>query len=96
MHRIKCPWCGYRDESEFQYKGDATKIRPKDNASEAKFFDYVYTRKNPRGWHTEWWQHVGGCRQWVKVVRNTATHEILECGGPQDKLTVPKTKKGAK
>ena len=24
MHRIDCPWCGTRDEAEFQYQGDAT------------------------------------------------------------------------
>ena len=93
MHRINCPWCGYRDEAEFQYQGDATKVRPKENASEAKFFDYVYVRDNPKGWHTEWWHHVGGCRQWVKVVRNTATHEIAATGGPHDKLPIPKNKK---
>jgi len=96
MHRINCPWCGERDEAEFQYQGDATKARPAENASEAKFFDYVYVRKNPKGWHTEWWHHVGGCRQWVKVVRNTLTHEIHACGVPHDKLPVPRTAKRKK
>ena len=96
MHRIDCPWCGKRDEAEFQYSGDATKVRPNENASEEKFFDYVYLRDNPKGWHTEWWHHVGGCRQWVKVVRNTLTHEIHACGGPQDKLSVPRQTKGGK
>jgi len=94
MHRIDCPWCGPRDEAEFQYQGDATKQRPKETASEESFFDYVYVRENPRGWHTEWWHHVAGCRQWVKVVRNTFTHEIHSCGGPHDKLSVPRAKKG--
>ncbi|MEM7290109.1 MAG: sarcosine oxidase subunit delta [Pseudomonadota bacterium] len=91
MHRIVCPWCGARDEAEFQYQGDATKVRPGENASEAAFFDYVYARKNPKGWHTEWWHHTGGCRQWVKVVRNTVTHEIYACGKPDDELPLPKT-----
>ena len=54
MHRIKCPWCGVRDESEFQYQGDATVSRPKFKASEEAFFRYAYVRDNPRGWHTEW------------------------------------------
>ncbi len=96
MHRIRCPWCGYRDEAEFQYQGDATKVRPDENASEAKFFDYVYLRDNPKGWHTEWWHHTGGCRQWVKVVRNTVTHEIVATGGPHDKLKVPRNTGGKK
>ena len=94
MHRIDCPWCGVRDEAEFQYQGDASVTRPKPDASEDAFFDYVYTRDNPKGWHIEWWHHVGGCRQWVKVVRNTLTHEIHSTGGPQSKLTLPKAKKG--
>ena len=96
MHRIDCPWCGKRDEAEFQYQGDATVSRPADDASEEKFFNYVYQRDNPKGWHTEWWHHVAGCRQWVKVVRNTMTHEIHSTGGPQSKLSHPRSSKGAK
>lgn len=90
MHQIDCPWCGKRDEAEFQYQGDATVTRPKADAPIGKFFDYVYGRENPKGWHIEWWHHVAGCRQWVKVVRNTLTHEIHAAGGPQAKLTKPK------
>jgi heterotetrameric sarcosine oxidase delta subunit len=89
MHRIDCPWCGVRDEAEFQYQGDATVVRPAPDASGDEFFRYVYIRDNPKGWHTEWWHHVGGCRQWVKVVRNTLTHEIAVCGGPRDALSQP-------
>jgi len=80
-----------RDEAEFQYQGDATVTRPAPDADEEAFFRYVYIRDNPKGWHTEWWHHVGGCRQWVKVVRNTLTHEIAATGGPHDDLPIPKT-----
>ena len=89
MHRIDCPWCGVRDEAEFQYQGDATVVRPAPDASGDEFFRYVYIRDNPKGWHTEWWHHVGGCRQWVKVVRNTLTHDIAACGRPRDELPRP-------
>ena len=89
MHRIDCPWCGVRDEEEFQYQGDATVTRPAFDAPQEAFFRYVYVRDNPKGWHTEWWHHVGGCRQWVKVVRNTATHEIYATGTPAAKLKHP-------
>ena len=92
MHQIDCPWCGVRDESEFQYRGDATVERPEPDAGEEAFFRYVYIRDNPRGWHIEWWHHVGGCRQWVKVVRNTLTHEIHAAGEPQQVLSKPKDK----
>ncbi len=89
MHQIDCPWCGTRDEAEFQYQGDATVKRPDPDASADEFFEYVYLRDNPKGWHTEWWHHIGGCRQWVKVVRHTVTHEIHVTGGPQDALKHP-------
>jgi sarcosine oxidase subunit delta len=83
-----------RDEAEFQYQGDATVIRPAPDAPAEAFFRYVYIRDNPRGWHTEWWHHVGGCRQWVKLVRNTLNHEIACCGGPQDDLEIPSEEDG--
>jgi methylglutamate dehydrogenase subunit B len=89
MHRIPCPWCGSRDEAEFQYQGDATEGRPAADAPLDAFHDYVYTRANPCGWHLEWWHHSGGCRQMVKVARHTLTHEIRATGLAHDRLEVP-------
>ena len=93
MHYIKCPWCGERNEAEFQYQGDANVKRPKADGSQKEFFEYVYIRDNPKGWHTEWWHHVGGCRQWVKVVRNTMTHEIYKTAKPNENIKTPKENK---
>ena len=76
MIRIPCPHCGLRDEVEFSYRGDATVTRPAADAPVEEFHDYVYKRANPRGWHVEWWYHAGGCRQFLKVVRHTMTHEV--------------------
>ena len=76
MLRIPCPWCGVRDESEFRYRGDATRQRPAGDAGIDAFNAYVYERDNPRDWHSEWWLHVAGCRRLLKVVRHTLTHEI--------------------
>ena len=39
--------------------------------------NFVYNRKSLRGKHLELWQHLSGCRQWIKVERDTATHEIF-------------------
>ncbi len=89
MHLIDCPWCGPRDEAEFTYRGDATVARPAADGGIDAFYDYVYTRANPRGWHTEWWHHSGGCRQFVKVVRHTMTHAIAATGKAGDTLPVP-------
>ncbi len=76
MLRIPCPWCGLRDESEFRYRGDAGRRRPAGEAGADAFTAYVYERDNPRGWHSEWWLHVAGCRRLLRVVRHTLTHEI--------------------
>ena len=82
MIRITCPWCGIRDHAEYSYIGDATKSRPAGPAATdpAAWHDFVYLRDNPRGPHLEIWQHIQGCRQFVKVWRDTRTHEILATG----------------
>jgi methylglutamate dehydrogenase subunit B len=77
--RIQCPFCGERDLSEFAYLGDANFKRPDPHApdAQARFFEEVYLRGNPAGPHQELWYHVYGCRSWLRVGRNTRTHEIL-------------------
>lgn len=87
MIRISCPYCGPRDHDEFTYIGDATKNRPTDDASDEDWFNFVYIRDNPRGPHQEYWQHIQGCRAFVKVLRNTLTHEVLATGLPGDVLS---------
>lgn len=76
--RINCPWCGPRPLEEFHYGGDATLKRPShpETAEESEWVDYVYLRENPAGLHVEYWQHVGGCRSWLIVERDTRTHRI--------------------
>ena len=88
MIRITCPHCGPRDHDEFSYAGDAGKLRPADpeTATAEDWHRYVYLRDNPRGPHLEYWHHVQGCRAYVKVLRDTATHAVLATGLPQDDL----------
>ena len=77
---IPCRYCGNRDHSEFRYGGDASKSRPAHGADDPKaWHDYYFLFDNPKGPHTEYWQHVLGCRRWFRLNRNTATNEI---GGP--------------
>ncbi len=76
MLRILCPWCGLRDETEFRYRGDATRQRPPAEAGVEAFSAYVYARENPCGWHREWWLHVAGCRKLLRLERHTLTDEI--------------------
>ena len=78
MLNIKCPYCGDRSQKEFAYGGDGTVVRPELNQeiSDEKWDEFVYLRKSPRGKHIELWHHIAGCRQWIKVQRDTVTHEI--------------------
>jgi sarcosine oxidase subunit delta len=77
--RIQCPYCGERDLSEFAYLGDASFTRPDPATPDAseQFFAQVYLRDNPAGPFEELWYHASGCRSWLRVRRNTRTHEIL-------------------
>jgi heterotetrameric sarcosine oxidase delta subunit len=84
MLRIPCPWCGERDEVEFRYRGDAGVARPAGDAELQAFVAYVYARENPLGWHLEWWLHAGGCRQLLKVLRHTLSHEIAWVGAAHE------------
>jgi sarcosine oxidase subunit delta len=77
MLTITCPYCGPRGQSEFAYGGDASVQRPADDASMEAWFAFVYQRRNPKGPHEEYWQHSVGCRTWLRVTRDTLTHEIL-------------------
>ncbi len=77
MIRIDCPYCGARDHTEFSYGGDASVPRPDIACEDIKAWsDYVFLRDNPRGAHSEFWHHVNGCREWLIVKRDTATHEV--------------------
>ena len=76
MIRIRCPFCGLRDHTEFSYEGDATVEYPALDASEREWFEAVYLRENPRGPHREYWRHAFGCGAFLEVERDTVTHEI--------------------
>ncbi|TWF49348.1 sarcosine oxidase subunit delta [Neorhizobium alkalisoli] len=72
---IPCPHCGKRPKEEFTVKG-AVLDRPAADATPNAWMDYVYLRDNPRGRYDEYWHHTSGCRRWLVITRDTATHEI--------------------
>jgi len=74
---ISCPHCGLRPKEEFTIKGAALD-RPTADAARETWMDYVYLRDNPRGRHDEFWHHTSGCRRWLVITRDTATHEIAD------------------
>ncbi len=88
--RIRCPHCGLRSHAEFSYGGDARRQRPAEsNADAAVWSDHVFLRDNPRDVHEEYWQHTHGCRVWLQVTRNTATHAISAVSIAADKSESP-------
>ncbi|MEM6372856.1 MAG: sarcosine oxidase subunit delta [Pseudomonadota bacterium] len=77
--RITCPICGARDVREFYYQGAAIALeRPATHAGDAAWDDYVHLRDNQPGELAELWSHDAGCGAWLRVVRNTATHEVVD------------------
>ena len=80
MLYIFCPHCGLRSQNEFAYGGDGSVKRPTldKEVSDKEWDNFVYNRKSPRGKHVELWHHISGCRQWIKVQRDTVTHEIFK------------------
>lgn len=89
---LTCPLCGERPYTEYRYGGDADKPRPAHGAAQQKVWhDYLFLFANPKGAHREYWQHVYGCRQWLLVVRDTATNTVAEVSLARDAQRAART-----
>ncbi len=79
MLLINCPWCGPREETEFQCGGQSHIQRPSraHDVSDETWVTYLFMRENTRGIHRERWVHRFGCRQWFNIARDTSTHRVL-------------------
>ncbi len=89
MMRIRCPYCGVRDEPEFAFGGPSHITRPEMSVDDATWTDYLFGRDNPVGAHYERWSHAFGCGRWFNVVRDTLTHDIMAIypmGDPKPEL----------
>jgi heterotetrameric sarcosine oxidase delta subunit len=71
MNTLCCPFCGVRDLSEFEFRA----ILPP-TGSDA--IQQVYDRSESHDRSVEHWQHVGGCRAWLRVERNPSNGEVLD------------------
>ena len=91
MLLIPCPWCGPRDEAEFQYGGQAHVPYPENPAAltDEEWARHLFYRDNPKGPFAERWNHASGCRRWFHALRNTATNEILTTYHPTDPRPTP-------
>lgn len=86
MFLICCPWCGWRDELEFSYGGEAHVAYPTNPAEldDAAWSEYLFFRDNPNGWFRERWVHSAGCRMWFNAIRHTVTNEFAAFYRPGD------------
>jgi sarcosine oxidase subunit delta len=85
MLLIACPVCGPRSGAEFTFERPVESIVPL-AASPQEAMSRLYTRDNPRGPSFELWRHAYGCRAWLTIERDTASHAItatalFEAGG---------------
>ncbi|WP_420860743.1 sarcosine oxidase subunit delta [Algirhabdus cladophorae] len=74
--RLTCPHCGDRDRREFYYGGVAL-TRPEPDSGAEAWDDFVHLRDNPAGRTVDLWMHEAGCGAWLRVERDTRTHEIF-------------------
>jgi heterotetrameric sarcosine oxidase delta subunit len=78
MLKLPCPFCGMRDETEFHYGGEPRRRPgPAEQVSDADWADYLFNKRNDKGVHEEIWHHLGGCRRWFLVSRDTRSHAVL-------------------
>ena len=51
MLHIECPWCGFRDDAEFHYGGEAhiTRPNPSETLTDEKFSEYLFLKTNTKG-----------------------------------------------
>jgi sarcosine oxidase subunit delta len=77
MLLIPCPHCGPRALAEFTFERPVESIIALD-ATPQDAMARLYTRDNPRGPSRELWRHAYGCRAWLTLTRDTATHAIAD------------------
>lgn len=71
--------CGPRAETEFAYSGPDTGARPDDPAAmtDAAWVDWLTVPPNPAGPVDEIWWHQRGCGLWLRLRRDTCSHDII-------------------
>ncbi len=71
MSRLHCPFCGPRELREFRFH----KTLPTEPGTA---FAGIYERIDNPELSVEHWQHVEGCRGWLRVTRNPSSGAVLE------------------
>ncbi|MFN3545945.1 MAG: sarcosine oxidase subunit delta [Mesorhizobium sp.] len=77
MQLFPCPFCGPRDETEFQFATEAGKTRPEPagEVSAERWASYLYLKDNPKGATREVRLH-STCGEFFVMERDTVTHAV--------------------
>lgn len=78
MQRFPCPFCGLRDEREFNYAGELGKTRPDTtgDVSDAEWAAYLYEQRNEKGRVKEVWMHLT-CAELFTMERDSVTMDVI-------------------
>lgn len=71
MRPLDCPFCGARELREFVFHKTVAANGSSDE------FQRIYLRVADPQSSIEHWQHVAGCRAWLRIERNPSTGEVL-------------------
>jgi heterotetrameric sarcosine oxidase delta subunit len=82
MIQLPCPWCGYRNVSEFGYLGELLERPDPATTTPEEWRSYLYLRSNPAGRLEEGWYHRAGCRRYFEAVRDTTDNMVFETRRP--------------
>lgn len=82
MMHLACPWCGYRNVSEFRYMGELLDRPDPASTTPEEWRAYLYLRRNPAGRLEEGWYHRAGCRRYFEAVRDTTDNTVFETRRP--------------
>ena len=79
---ITCPHCGARPVEEYRFGGELPTVPDLLTDPDARDVDYVWFFDNIAGPSVERWYHLGGCRRWLTLRRDTTTDTILTSQEP--------------
>lgn len=82
MMLLACPWCGYRNVSEFASMGELLERPDPATTTPEEWRSYLYLRSNPAGRVEEGWYHRAGCRRYFEAVRDTTDNTVFETRRP--------------
>lgn len=88
MQIFPCPFCGPRNETEFNFAGELGKVRP-DTCKDVNARDwatYLYVQRNEKGVVREVWMHMS-CSELFVMERDSVTMDVLHSRSLRESAT---------